>query len=784
MGNDRVTARYDPSRISPDKMQKAIESAGYKVRRRSQPGSVETEVRESTAKTSERRELSRRLIIAAILTLPVFFAVMAHDLFNVTWIPSVMLNHWFQLGFITPVMFYCGWPIHRTGWLTVSHRTADMNTLIAVGTTAAYVYSFIVTVAPGILPENLRQVYFESVGVIITLILFGRLIEAIAKGGTGEAIRKLIGLQARTARVVREGKEQDIPIEQVQVGDIIIVRPGEKVPVDGEIIEGRSTLDESMVTGESLPATRDKGDSVIGATINQTGAFRFRATKVGQDTMLAQIIQLVEQAQGSKAPIQRVADLVASRFVPGVIFIAIITFIAWFNFGPAPAFTFSLVNAVAVLIIACPCAMGLATPLSIMVGTGKAAQNGILIRSAEALETAHKLQILVLDKTGTITKGKPSLTDVVPVDGISADELLKLAASAERSSEHPLGQAIIQGARDKGLNLTAPGEFESYTGRGIKVAVDGRQVLVGTRHLLEANGIETAALEKEAERLAAEGKTSIYAAVDGRPAGIIAVADTVKEESAAAIAALKRLGIDVVMITGDNRHTAAAIARQVGIERVLAEVLPRDKALEIKRLQAENKLVGMVGDGINDAPALAQADIGIAIGTGTDIAIESSDITLISGELKGVVTAITLSRAAMRNIRQNLTWAFIYNVIGIPIAAGALYPAFGILLSPMIGAAAMAFSSLSVVTNANRLRTYKAPPLAAPEPVKIEPKVEICEPQEAGTMATVKDLVCGMEIDPKTAAAKLDYKGKPYYFCALSCRDKFKADPEKFIKKG
>jgi len=616
VGNDRVTAQYDPSLITPDKMQKAIESAGYKVRRRSQPGSVETEVRESTAKTSERRELFIRMIIAAILTAPVFFAVMSHDLFNVTWIPAVMLNRWFQFGFITPVMFYCGWPIHRTGWLTISHRTADMNTLITVGTSAAYIYSFIVTVAPGVLPENLRQVYFESVGVIITLILLGRLIEAIAKGGTGEAIRKLIGLQARTARVVRDGKEQDIPIEQVMVGETVIVRPGEKVPVDGEIIEGRSTLDESMVTGESLPVTRAKGDEVIGATINQTGAFRFKATKVGQDTMLAQIIQLVEQAQGSKAPIQRVADLVASRFVPGVIFVAIITFIIWFNLGPAPAFIFSLVNAVAVLIIACPCAMGLATPLSIMVGTGKAAQNGILIRSAEALETVHKLKILVLDKTGTITRGKSSLTDVVPIDGLSADELLKLVASAERSSEHPLGQAIVQGAMEKGLNLTPTGEFESFTGQGIKVALDGRQVLAGTRFLLEANNMDTTALEKEAERLAADGKTAIYAAVDGKPAGVIAVADTVKEESAAAIATLKKLGIEVVMITGDNRHTAAAIARQVGIERVLAEVMPRDKALEIKRLQAENKLVGMVGDGINDAPALAQADVGIAIGTG------------------------------------------------------------------------------------------------------------------------------------------------------------------------
>jgi Cu+-exporting ATPase len=459
----------------------------------------------------------------------------------------------------------------------------------------------------------------------------------------------------------------------------------------------------------------------------------------------------------------------------------------WFNFGPSPALIFSLVNGVAVLIIACPCALGLATPLSIMVGTGKGAQNGILIRSAAALETAHKLKTLVLDKTGTITRGKPSLTDVVPRHGIAAAELLRLVASAERSSEHPLGQAIIQGAIDQGLELTNPAEFESVTGQGIKVAVDGRRVLVGTRRLLEDAGMNTSEMEKQAERLAADGKTAMYVAVDGRPAGVIAVADTVKEDSIAAIAALKRLGVEVVMITGDNRHTAAAIARQVGIERVLAEVLPQDKALEVKRLQGEKKLVGMVGDGINDAPALAQADVGIAIGTGTDVAIESSDITLISGELKGVVTAISLSRAAMRNIRQNLTFAFIYNTIGIPIAAGVLYPAFGILLSPMIGAAAMAMSSISVVSNANRLRRYKPAFLAASVSVKeIKPKVEVSErkSQEEENMATVKDLVCGMEIDPGTAAAKLDYKGKTYYFCALSCRDKFKANPEKYIAKA
>ena len=787
IGNDRVFASYDPTLISPQRMEDILEKTGYKVRRLNQPGTEANEDREAAARTAERRELTRRLIIAAVLSLPVVIAMMAHELFGAMWVPDILMNRWFQLALITPVMFYCGWPIHRTGWLTLSHRTADMNTLITIGTIAAYGYSLVVTIAPGVLPENLRQVYFEAVGVIITLILLGRLVEAIAKGGTGEAIRKLIGLQARTARVVRDGREEDIPIEAVQAGDIVIVRPGEKVPVDGEIIEGRSTIDETMVTGESLPITRDKGDTVIGATINQTGAFRFRATKVGKDTMLAQIIQLVEQAQGSKAPIQRLADLVASRFVPGVIFIAILTFLIWFNFGPSPALIFALVNAVAVLIIACPCSLGLATPLSIMVGTGKGAQNGILIRSAAALETAHKLQTLVLDKTGTITKGKPSLTDVLPLDGFTADELLRLVASAERSSEHPLGQAIVRGAIDKGLKLTNPTEFDSVTGQGIKVTVDGRRVLVGTRRLLEDAGYKTSELEKQAEQLAADGKTAMYVAIDGRPAGVIAVADTVKEESAAAIAALKHLGIEVVMITGDNRYTAAAIARQVGIERVLAEVLPQDKALEVKRLQSENKLVGMVGDGINDAPALAQADIGIAIGTGTDVAIESSDITLISGELNGVVTAISLSRATMKNIRQNLTWAFIYNIIGIPIAAGALYPAFGILLSPMIGAAAMAVSSLSVVSNANRLRSFKMPPLNVPVSlIEVNPKVEVSERklQEDIEMATVKDLVCGMEIDPKTAAAKLDHKGKTYYFCALSCRDKFKANPEKYIAKG
>jgi len=708
---------------------------------------------------------------------------MVGDFLKPSWMPSILVNPWFQLGLIVPVMFYTGWPIHRTGWLTLLHRTADMNTLITVGTIAAFGYSLVVTIAPTVLPEDLREVYYEAVGVIITLILLGRLLEARAKAGTSEAIRKLIGLQAKTARAVRDGREVDVPVEQVEVDDVIVVRPGEKVPVDGVIVSGRSTLDESMVTGESIPVSKAEGDEVIGATINQTGSFRFRATKVGKDTMLAQIIRLVEQAQGSKAPIQRLADIVASYFVPVVIFIAMATFVIWFNFGPSPAFIFSLTAAVAVLIIACPCALGLATPLSIMVGTGKGAQNGILIRSAEALETAHKLDTLILDKTGTITQGKPSLTDVATTNGMKDVELLRLVASVERSSEHPLGQAIVDGAHERGVELAEADEFQSVTGKGVRATVDGHGVLVGRRRLLDDTGVDTAQLITPAETLAAEGKTSIYVAVDGKPAGVVAVADTVKEGSASAVAALRRLGIDVVMITGDNRHTAEAIARQVGIERVLAEVLPEDKAVEVKRLQQEGRLVGMVGDGINDAPALAQADVGIAIGTGTDVAMEAADVTLISGELHGVVTAIDLSRATMRNIRQNLVFAFLYNTLGIPIAAGVLFPPFGLLLSPMIAAGAMALSSLSVVTNANRLRTYTPPaPVGVGTVASVVPKVEVTPRGKEETMATVKDLVCGMEVDPQTAAAKEEYKGQTYYFCSHACHEKFKAEPDKYAK--
>jgi Cu+-exporting ATPase len=657
-----------------------------------------------------------------------------------------------------------------------------MNTLITVGTTAAFAYSVLVTVAPGLFPSEVREVYFEAVGVILTLILLGRLFEARAKAGTGEAIRKLIGLQPRTARVVRDGQEDEITIDEVQAGDVLAVRPGEKIPVDGEIVDGRSSVDESMVTGEPIPVTKGPGDAVIGATINQTGAFRFRATKVGKDTVLAQIIELVQQAQASKAPIQRLADLVASYFVPAVIFIAIGTFVLWFDFGPSPALTFGLVSAVSVLIIACPCALGLATPLSIMVGTGKGAEHGVLIRSAEALETAHKLHTVVLDKTGTITKGEPALTDVVSIGSPSESEFVRLIASAERSSEHPLGQAIVGGAEERGISLAEPSQFDSVTGRGIEARVDGRSVLVGTRQLLAERGVDVAALEEHAERLSEQGKTAIYAAVDGEPAGVVAVADTLKDDSSRAVGALRDLGLEVVMITGDNRRMGEAVARQVGIGRVLAEVLPQDKAGEIRRIQDEGKVVAMVGDGINDAPALAQADVGIAIGTGTDVAIEAADVTLVSGALDGVVTSVTLSRATMRNIKQNLFFAFVYNVLGIPVAAGALYAATGVLLNPMIAAAAMALSSLSVVTNANRLRTYRAPELPSTERTRDHVNVEVHEQEtrKEDDMATVTDPVCGMEIDPETAAASEEYESQTYYFCSESCHQRFMETPDKY----
>lgn len=744
---------------------------------------------EAAEHATEITDLRRRIVVGAVLTLPVFLAVMAHDLLGAGWVPPLLLAPWFQFLLVTPVMFYTGWPIHRTGWLALAHRAAEMNSLITLGTIAAYGFSLVATFIPGVLPAEARGVYFEAVGVILTLILLGRLLETRAKAGTGEAIRTLIGLQPRTARVIRGGTEQEIPVEEVVAGDIVAIRPGEKLPVDGQVIEGQSAVDEAMITGEPIPVVKSVGDPVIGSTINQTGSFRYSATKVGADTMLAQIIRLVREAQGSKAPIQRMADKISGYFVPVVIAIAIWTFAAWWVFGPPPSGVFALVAAVAVLIIACPCALGLATPLSITVATGKGASNGILIRSAEALETAHKLTTVVLDKTGTITKGAPALTDVLPTEGFSADDLLAFVASAEHDSEHPLAAAIVSGAQDRNLRIPTATQFDSITGQGVRALVDGKYVLVGNQRLLTGAGIDPATLVESAELLAADGKTPMLAAIDGRPAGVIGVADTIKDGSAAAIADLAARGIDVVMMTGDNRTTAAAIARQVGIGRVVAEVMPEHKAREVRRLQAEGRVVGMVGDGINDAPALAQADVGSAIGTGTDVAIEASDITLISGNLGGLVTAIDLSRATMRNIRQNLVFAFGYNIVGIPLAAGVLYPAFGLLLSPMIAAVAMALSSLSVVTNSSRLRTFTPkPPATSAGNSPIEPIVEIGtnESNEEHPMTTpqntslVTDPVCGMNIDPATAAATREHGDATFYFCSTGCADTFDKDPHRY----
>jgi len=704
LATEKVKGEYLPFETNLKEIKKAIESTGYKVLE-----GVEFEEGEDVERIireKEYKKLKWKFIAGAILSLVIFLGSMPHWF---PWTPDI-LNNFFVLWLLsTPVQFVIGWQFYKGAWGAFRHRNADMNTLIAVGTSAAYFYSIAATLFPSFFHQAGIEpaVYFDTSSLIITLIIFGRLLEARAKGRTSEAIRKLIGLQPRTARVVREEKEIDIPVEEVLVGDSVIVRPGEKIPVDGIVIEGRSSVDESMITGESIPVDKKPGDEVVGATINKTGSFKFRATKVGKDTALAQIIKLVQDAQGSKAPIQRLADIISGYFVPVVISIAIATFIIWFNFGPKPSLTFALLNFVAVMIIACPCALGLATPTAVMVGTGKGAENGILIKGGESLETAHKIDTIVFDKTGTLTKGEPEVTDIISANSYTPDEVLKYAASAEKASEHPLGEAIIKKALESKLELEDPKDFKAIEGFGIEAKVNGKNILLGNAKLLRERKIDMGGLEGKAKELAQEGKTPVYVSLDGKAAGLIAIADTLKENSFKAISELKKLGLEVVMLTGDDQRTAEAIARKAGIERVISEVLPEDKVLEIKKLQTSGKRVAMVGDGINDAPALAQADVGISIGTGTDVAMEASDITLIKGDLRGVVSAIELSKRTIRVIKQNLFWAFFYNTVGIPIAGGILYPFFKILLNPVIASIAMAFSSVSVVSNSLRLRRMK-----------------------------------------------------------------------------
>jgi len=752
-------------------MLRAVADAGYKME-------IVT-AEEGGADKAAQREMTglRNQFIFSLCVAAVIMTLSMTNALDYAWKPYLL---W---ALATPVQFWAGLRFYRGAWGALKHRAADMNTLIAVGTSAAYLYSVAVVLFPHFFAAAGigHGLYFDTSSMIIALILMGRFLESRAKGQTSEAIKKLIGLRPNRATAIRDGKDVDLPVEEVVEGDILLVKPGEKVPVDGIVTEGYSTIDESMITGESMPVEKKTGDTVTGATINKTGSFQFRATRVGKDTVLAQIIRLVDEAQGSKAPIQRLADIIAGYFVPIVICIAVVTFIIWLLIGPQPTFTYALLNFVAVLIIACPCALGLATPTAIIVGTGKGAEYGVLIKNGEALERAQKVDTILLDKTGTLTVGQPMVTDIFPVPPFSEEEALSLAASVERNSEHPLAKAITRIAGERNSKLVEAGGFNALPGFGISATADGRDVLLGNDVMMRDNGINISDVQGKVEGFRDAGKTVLFLGVNRVIAGLFAVADTLKPDAMESVKSLKSMHLDVVMVTGDNQRSADYIARKAGIDKVIAGVLPDNKAREVKSLQDDGHVVAMVGDGINDAPALAQADIGVAIGTGTDVAIETGDITLMRGDMGGIVTAIALSKRTMRTIKQNLFWAFAYNVILIPVAAGILYPVFsrtGVpsslqfifgqygFLNPMLAALAMAASSVTVVSNSLRLKSFKPARFVA---------------IKAGGVTMAVDPVCKMDVDEKKAAATSEYKGKKYYFCAAGCKKAFDSNPEKYL---
>jgi len=682
---------------------KSVETAGYGA---AELRGAEDEQEKEAAEFAHYRKLLRMAAVAAVIGFPLFVSGV------LGYMPMMETagerGFWFVVGLATLfVLYYSGGHFFTGAWKSFRNHNANMDTLIALGTGSAWVYSMAITLFPNIVPSLARHAYFEAATIIIALINFGSALEMRARGKTSEAIKRLIGLQPKTARVIRDGKEMDVPIAEVGLDETLRVRPGEKIPVDGRVIDGHSSVDESMLTGEPIPVGKQVGDEVVAGTINKAGTFLFVATRIGKDTALAQIIEMVRKAQNAKPAIGRLADKIASVFVPTVLIISAITFLAWFNFGPEPRLSYMLVTTMTVLIIACPCALGLATPISIMVGVGKAAEFGVLIRNGDALQQSGHLTTIVLDKTGTITEGRPAVTDVIASPGFNEDELLQLAASVESGSEHPLAEAVVQAAKERQLMAGEVKEFEAIAGHGIRASIEGKQVLLGNARLMTQNQLATDPLQAQVSELTAQAKTPVYLAIDGKLAGIIAIADPIKTDSAEAIKRLKRLGMTVVMLTGDTEATARAVGAQVGVDQVIAQVLPGDKTSKVAELQQRGEVVAMVGDGINDAPALAQADVGFAIGTGTDVAIESADITLMRGSLHGAADAIEISRATVRNIKQNLFGAFVYNSLGIPVAAGVLYPFIGVLLNPIVAGAAMAMSSVTVVSNANRLRFFK-----------------------------------------------------------------------------